>query len=312
MRDASGARLAVGGLLSALLHAAALTLAGMTPALWTRPTKAPSPTTERLPAVKLGEPNSRNISVNWLGFATPTRHETTEASPVDQPALAPTASPTASPTTLPNPSLADAAAAPASVPQPASAAASETTAKRNAPAAAAPVRIDETPAPLLQGPPAPLAAPSPAPAPSRDTAQSPRSTQPEAAPPTPASTAPGGEPAIPSKREADAFSQRKAPVVRLGRPVAAEGLSITTVRPRFSLYTRLIANPRDPLVEVQFDRHGRVRHARLLQSSGRDDVDRPVLDAIYQWKAKGEAIDALGAADSDAALLTVRFRIALR
>lgn len=94
--------------------------------------------------------------------------------------------------------------------------------------------------------------------------------------------------------------------------MAAEGLSITTVRPRFSLYTRLIANPRDPLVEVQFDRQGRVRHARLLQSSGRDDVDRPVLDAIYQWKAKGEAIDALGAADSDAALLTVRFRIALR
>jgi len=101
------------------------------------------------------------------------------------------------------------------------------------------------------------------------------------------------EPSNPSDREAQAFSREQAPVVRPGRPLAAQGLEIKTVRPRFSHYTRLTASPSDPLVLIRFDREGRVQQAVFLERTGRSDVDAPLLDAIYQWRASGERIEAL-------------------
>ncbi|RMD66298.1 MAG: hypothetical protein D6824_01155 [Planctomycetota bacterium] len=298
MRDRTGARLLAGATLSALLHAAALSLAGLAPVERLSPAK--SPRKERSPKVLLGEPTSRRVSVNWLGFAQPRPHEATVEAPVDQPALSPVASP-APPARAPQVS---AMTEPVVKAPPSAQRSSAIPAKRTK--AAVPAEAALRSATPLQARPAapPVSTLPPAHAPPPEPSSA-------AAPPQRLLRA-GGEPALRSPRESDAFSRRTAIVARLGRPVVAEGVSITTVRPRFSLYTRLVANPRNPLVEVQFDRRGVVRHARIVESSGRVDVDDPVLDAVYRWKAKGKAIEALASNEGGKALLTLRFRIALR
>lgn len=134
-----------------------------------------------------------------------------------------------------------------------------------------------------------------------------------------------GAPAEPSDKQVDGTSLEEPIEIVLGHPAAAKGLEIITRRPQFSKITRVVAYPDNPLVEATFARDGRVIAARLTKSSGYADVDQPVLDAVYAWRAKGEALQKLplypepGSAGAQAAAenpkafgLTLKFTIILR
>lgn len=130
--------------------------------------------------------------------------------------------------------------------------------------------------------------------------------RPGSAPPTTSDEGPGSD-----DRQADATSTSDVLQWRPGRPIAAEGLRITTRRPVWSDATRASAAPRNPVVELAFGHDGRiVRHGVRFVGGGTgyDDVDRPLIDAIYLWRASGQRIDALDRGRT----VTLRLRVMLR
>ncbi len=101
------------------------------------------------------------------------------------------------------------------------------------------------------------------------------------------------EPADPADKEAQAFSIEKAPVAQPGRPLAAQGLNIRTTVPRWTHYTQMTSRPRDPVVEIYFNRQGRVQRVVMIRDAGRADVNEPLLDALYNWRATGKKLREL-------------------
>lgn len=112
-----------------------------------------------------------------------------------------------------------------------------------------------------------------------------------------------------SEKESPATSTIKPVRVRPGKPAAAQGLDITTVRPKWTFVTRLSALPKDPVLWVKFDRTGKVTHVGFVEgkSTGDDRVDGPLIDALYLWTAKGKALEKLAEGET----LTMTFAIDL-
>lgn len=135
--------------------------------------------------------------------------------------------------------------------------------------------------PQPEQPPQPQVQPQPQPQP-----------QPE---PAPAASAGGRPTAAPrSDRDADPVMLTDSPLpVRPGRVLAADGIEIKTVRPDFSLSTRLTSMPFNPVVRITFNPDGSVYEATIIQSSGYNDVDGPLLTSLYRWRAGGERIAKL-------------------
>lgn len=100
-------------------------------------------------------------------------------------------------------------------------------------------------------------------------------------------------------READASAVVDSIEVVPGKPAAANGLRIQTSRPQWSMATKLTARPRNPTVRITFGPTGRVVKAEFEKgkSTGYTDVDQPLLNAMYRWTARGEAIDKLNPAN---------------
>lgn len=121
----------------------------------------------------------------------------------------------------------------------------------------------------------------------------------------------GDRPGEKSPKEADAASTTPTIEIRPGRPAAAQGLDITTKRPNFTRLTRVTAYPQNPLLKVTFNRNGIVSRVVLAESSGISDVDGPVINAVYQWTAKGKILAEISAADPTGGI-TVSVRILLR
>lgn len=123
--------------------------------------------------------------------------------------------------------------------------------------------------------------------------------------PTPRPPTPEGAPGELDERASDAAMRRTArelPIDRLGgRPLQASGdLQLTTVRPTWSLQVRNAYSPRrNPFIEIRFGADGRVRWARFVpladgtEGSGYEEVDQPLLNAVFRWTARGRAIEAL-------------------
>lgn len=104
----------------------------------------------------------------------------------------------------------------------------------------------------------------------------------------------GGErPAIESDKQSDATSTQETVEIDPGRNAAAQGLDIVTRRPYFTRLTRVTARPSNPLVRITFNRQGRVSRVEMVESSGNEDVDGPVINACYQWTARGRALSEL-------------------
>ena len=95
-----------------------------------------------------------------------------------------------------------------------------------------------------------------------------------------------------------------------GKPLVAHGLTITPKRPKFNILPRALGiGGRNPIVEVRFNHKGRVDDARIIRSSGnRDGFDRPVIDAMYEWTAKGKRLEEL-AATTPPGTVSFRFEI---
>jgi hypothetical protein len=140
-------------------------------------------------------------------------------------------------------------------------------------------------APVTQPPPDPLASP---------TQPQERDPAPEARPAGAGAPASGSQMGEVAPEESDASALEESLAVTPGRTLARDGIEIRTARARWSSTTRVTAIPRNPMLEITFDSTGKVVRAAYLpgKSTGYPDVDRPLLDAVYRWRASGEKFQA--------------------
>jgi len=194
----------------------------------------------------------------------------------------------------------------------------------------APKRDDAMPEPVPrpETPPATALPPATAPqvpqpqAPQQPTSQSPTqpapqtptqqpATSPSVAPAAglPGSVGPGQSQGERSDRESDATSIADVPpsLWKNGKPLARKGLEIKTKKPALPILTQLTTRPGNPICEILFGKDGVPVSCKVLLSSGYPDVDGPVLDALYRWRAKGSQLDKLAPGKT----LTFRVRFIL-
>lgn len=118
-------------------------------------------------------------------------------------------------------------------------------------------------------------------------------------------------------RESDAASRRRPVNVEPGKPVAAQGLEIKTARPNWTGFMRATLRPRNPKLDITFGPDGKAKLVRFVvedgkrQSTGSSDADDVLVNAMYRWTATGVAIDELDASDPEAGV-TITMRILLR
>lgn len=346
-RLALAAALSVGAHLAALAAFVSAGASGGAPPGALELAEPLDPETPREPDVPLGSERPTATTITWIGSDALERHVDVTAAPVDQPELSmddpagpplqvaavpvPTAAPTEPVEVQPEPF--EHARPPVELPLAAAEPYEETEPEQARVVAqpAVPALVDEefdvaqgdwaiepfigpvppetsdvpelTEVEPLELPrPAPEAEPSPpekSPPPSPNTASRPQ-----------IAAAGAGGTGTKSDRESDAASTVTAKVRDLGQPLISQGLEIRTVRPRFTYYTQLTASPRPPVVRVQFDREGRVYRAEYVQSSGVSDVDRPLLDAIYEWRARGKQLEGLSNGNPPETV-TIQIRILL-
>lgn len=104
----------------------------------------------------------------------------------------------------------------------------------------------------------------------------------------------GGDGAL-SDLESPATSLIDAPARdwRNGRLIAGRGIQLKTRRPVFTTLAQVTTQPRSPVVTIWFDNTGTATRARIDLSSGYPEIDEPILDSLYRWRATGKQIDSL-------------------
>jgi hypothetical protein len=118
-----------------------------------------------------------------------------------------------------------------------------------------------------------------------------------------APNAPDAQPGEKSQQETWAASVVGSLVYRPGRPLAAKGLQVFTVSPRWGVTTMLTCAPKNTVMRVTFARSGKVVKAEFLDTgTGYADVDGPLLDSVYRWTAQGELLKKVPASDPHAGL----------
>ena len=80
---------------------------------------------------------------------------------------------------------------------------------------------------------------------------------------------------------------------RNGRPLASNGLNVRTQRPVFDDKTTISAGGTNPIFEIEFDKDGVPQNCVILQSSGTQLIDQPILDCMYRWRASGSQLTNL-------------------
>jgi hypothetical protein len=133
--------------------------------------------------------------------------------------------------------------------------------------------------------------------------------KPEAAPAaTVQSGGGGGTPGPRANKESNAVSIKDAPTVRPGQVVAAQGLEIRTVEPRWSTTTLMTLRPRNPTVLITFWKDGKVKEVQWVREgervcdTGSTEVNQPLLAALYAWTATGKPLDELDPKDPGASV----------
>tara|TARA_R110002073_G_scaffold118918_4_gene259051 strand:+ start:2483 stop:3658 length:1176 start_codon:yes stop_codon:yes gene_type:complete len=103
----------------------------------------------------------------------------------------------------------------------------------------------------------------------------------------------------------------------LHKPIVGKGIELTTVEPRFPASVRFRELPRNPVLIIRFNGLGRVikvsflTEGRRVYDTGVKGVDEPLINAVYQWRAKGKEIEALDAKDPES-FLEIPMRITFR
>ncbi len=130
----------------------------------------------------------------------------------------------------------------------------------------------------------------------------------------PAAPSPSGDPGETtakrgelSDRESDATSIIEVPMNawQLGRPLAAQGIVLRPVRPRFTVLNRLDGIARNPIGEIVLGRDGVPISARVVRSTGNPGVDQAIRSALFKWRASGEQLEKLKPGQT----LTIRLRL---
>ncbi|MEM7227770.1 MAG: hypothetical protein AAF432_03045 [Planctomycetota bacterium] len=111
-----------------------------------------------------------------------------------------------------------------------------------------------------------------------------------------------------SDRQSPATSTVEFTKIKAGKTVSAQGMELKPKKPELTTFQRLTSRPCDPVVLMQFRKDGTVKHAEILTASCSPGFDASLLASLYDWKAKGEPIDAL---DGDE-LVTIRMQILLQ
>lgn len=149
------------------------------------------------------------------------------------------------------------------------------------------------------------------PPPAQESAQATPTAPAPSSPPPPPPPGLSEKNAEPSLKAADAVSLTKPVIVRPGRPAAAEGLEIQTRHLRLSLYTQVITESTRARVVATFNREGRVTKVEWVKRTGNKDVDEPILDCVFSWRAKGRALEDIPAGDPKAGV-AIPFEIIVR
>ncbi|HYE63513.1 MAG TPA: hypothetical protein VD997_16100 [Phycisphaerales bacterium] len=118
--------------------------------------------------------------------------------------------------------------------------------------------------------------------------------------PSAKASAPQAEPGLRADEESPAASVVGSLVFKPGEPLAGKGLRVWTVTPKYAVTTRYLARPKNAVVLITFGRDGKVRKAVFKERTGYEDVDKPLLEAVYRWTARGEALSSLPADKPDA------------
>jgi hypothetical protein len=167
----------------------------------------------------------------------------------------------------------------------------------------------EAPAFDEPAPPVP-ASPGATPAPAAPTGATEFTAQQTPGASAPATPSPGGTgPGQASDRDTDGATTRPEDITLGGQPRAVRGLLIRPSRAQWSITTRALARPRNPVVRIVFRRDGTVKDAEFLpgRGTGYADVDGPLRAAIYRFTAEGEALQRLSPTDPEAGVeITLR------
>jgi hypothetical protein len=108
-------------------------------------------------------------------------------------------------------------------------------------------------------------------------------------PPTPTKSNPTSAPRSDAESPPVQLTDEPLPV-RPGEVIAIEGLTIITVKPKFSLSTVLTSLPVNPEAIITFAADGTVTDVKLTKRSGYQDVDDPVEAALYRWRLTGDKL----------------------
>lgn len=129
-----------------------------------------------------------------------------------------------------------------------------------------------------------------------------------------------GKKGIQSDRESTASIIKRAIKVdanTLHKPIVGQGLEILTVDPRFPASVRFTQLPRNPVLLIRFNALGVATSVKFLREglkvydTGSKVVDEPLINAVYQWRAKGKELDALDPDDLESTI-EISMRILFR
>jgi len=140
---------------------------------------------------------------------------------------------------------------------------------------------------------------------------SPSSSATPSSPPTPATGGQSKQKGIRSDRESEDFAKKVVDVPNsTGRVQAGKGLNIITRRADFTNTTLLTAPPRDTMVRISFQKTGTVKRAEFINGSatGNPNVDDPLMNAIYRWRASGKDLNGLAPEETLSVVVRVTFK----
>lgn len=139
--------------------------------------------------------------------------------------------------------------------------------------------------------------PTPEPAEKPKPVEEPKPPKPQPSPEPPAedSGSPEAAPGEAAEKDSDATSVLDIDIdeLKLGKPVARQGLEVKPRRPEFTTLMSLTSAPGNPLVEIRFGADGKPRTAAILESTGDSRVDRALETSLYKWRARGKKLDDL-------------------
>jgi hypothetical protein len=133
--------------------------------------------------------------------------------------------------------------------------------------------------------------------------------------PEPTTSAASGGPGNPrpgevAGKESSPFTVKETLEYRKnGKPLAPEGIEVTTFDPEISVLSSMTGTLRNPVIEMRFGPDGKVKSASFSngQNSGRADWDQPILHAMHRWTIGGKKFrDLIEANPGREVVMTVR------